>query len=116
VEEATDFVRVEGFVMKPEFAKRSRGEQYFFVNERFIRSNYLEHAVRSAYDELVARDNYPGWFLHMEHRPGVDRHQHPPHQDGDQVPRRPHGVRHRARGGAARAGAAQHHPEPRLRA
>jgi DNA mismatch repair protein MutL len=53
VEEGTDLISVRGFVGKPEFAKRSRGEQYFFVNRRYIRSNYLEHAVRKAYDELA---------------------------------------------------------------
>ncbi|MBZ0205965.1 MAG: DNA mismatch repair endonuclease MutL [Flavobacteriales bacterium] len=78
VEEATEFLRVEGFITKPEFAKRSRGEQYFFVNRRFIRSPYLEHAVRRAYDELVARDNYPGWFLFLELDPSwIDINIHP---------------------------------------
>ncbi|MGB6046226.1 MAG: DNA mismatch repair endonuclease MutL [Flavobacteriales bacterium] len=78
VEEATEFLKVEGFITKPEFAKRSRGEQYFFVNRRFIRSPYLEHAVRRAYDELVARDNYPGWFLFLELDPSwIDINIHP---------------------------------------
>jgi DNA mismatch repair protein MutL len=78
VEEATEFVRVEGFVTKPEFAKRNRGEQYFFVNSRFIRSPYLEHAVRRAYEELIARDNYPGWFLFLELDPAwIDINIHP---------------------------------------
>lgn len=78
VEEKTEIVKVEGFVTKPEFAKRSRGEQYFFVNHRFIRSAYLEHAVRRAYDELIARDNYPGWFLFLELDPAlIDINIHP---------------------------------------
>ena len=78
VEEATEFLRVEGFITKPEFAKRSRGEQYFFVNRRFIRSPYLEHAVRRAYEELIARDNYPGWFLFLELDPSwIDINIHP---------------------------------------
>lgn len=78
VEEATDFVSVQGFVGKPEFAKRTRGEQFFFVNRRFIRSNYLEHAVRKAYNELVARDNYPSWFLFLEIDPvQIDINIHP---------------------------------------
>ena len=78
VEEATEFLRVEGFITKPEFAKRSRGEQYFFVNRRFIRSAYLEHAVRRAYEELIARDNYPGWFLFLELDPSwIDINIHP---------------------------------------
>lgn len=78
VEESTEFIRVEGFILKPEFAKRSRGEQYFFVNRRFIRSPYLEHAVRKAFDELVAKENYPGWFLFLELDPAwIDINIHP---------------------------------------
>ena len=78
VDETTDIVRVEGFTGKPEFAKRTRGEQYFFVNGRFIRSGYLEHAVRRAYDELVPRDHYPGWFLFLHIDPAfIDINIHP---------------------------------------
>lgn len=78
VEEATGLVRVEGFITKPEFAKRSRGEQYFFVNQRFIRNPYLEHAVRKAYAELIAKENYPGWFLFLELDPAwIDINIHP---------------------------------------
>lgn len=78
VDEHTDFVNVTGFVGKPEFAKRSRGEQYFFVNRRFIRSNYLEHAVRKAYDELVSRENFPSWFLFIDIDPAqIDINIHP---------------------------------------
>ncbi len=78
VEESTEFLHVEGFITKPEFAKRSRGEQYFFVNRRFIRSPYLEHAVRRAYEELIQRDNYPGWFLFLELDPAwIDINIHP---------------------------------------
>lgn len=78
VEESTEFVRVEGFVLKPEFARRNRGEQYFFVNQRFIRSPYLEHAVRKAYAELIAKENYPGWFLFLDLDPAwIDVNIHP---------------------------------------
>ncbi|MBL0128597.1 MAG: DNA mismatch repair endonuclease MutL [Flavobacteriales bacterium] len=78
VEEGTEIVRVAGFVGKPEFAKRTRGEQYFFVNRRFIRSNYLEHAIRKAYDELVTRDSFPSWFLFFELDPAqIDINIHP---------------------------------------
>ncbi|MBK8533435.1 MAG: DNA mismatch repair endonuclease MutL [Flavobacteriales bacterium] len=78
VEESTEFLQVGGFVGKPEFAKRSRGEQYFFVNRRYIRSNYLDHAVRKAYDELVSRENYPSWFLFLELDPAqIDINIHP---------------------------------------
>ncbi len=78
VEEATEIIRVDGFIVKPEFAKRSRGEQYFFVNRRFIRSGYLEHAVRRAYEELVTKDSYPGWFLFLDLDPAqIDINIHP---------------------------------------
>jgi len=78
VEEGTDLLGVDGFIGKPEFAKRSRGEQYFFINRRFVRSNYLEHAVRKAYEELVARDAHPAWFLFLEMDPAhIDINIHP---------------------------------------
>lgn len=78
LEESTDFMRVSGFIAKPEFAKRSRGEQYFFVNHRFIRSSYLDHAVRRAYEELITRDNYPSWFISLELDPAwIDINIHP---------------------------------------
>lgn len=78
VEEATGHLSVSGFIGKPEFARRTRGEQYFFVNRRFIRSSYLEHAVRAAYDELVPRDHHPAWFLFLELDPGqIDINIHP---------------------------------------
>ncbi len=78
VDEHTDFVSVRGYVGKPEFAKRTRGEQFLFVNRRFIRSGYLEHAVRTAYDELLPRDSHPGWFLYLEIDPAqIDINIHP---------------------------------------
>lgn len=78
VEEGTDVVSVTGFVGKPEFAKRSRGEQFFFVNRRYIRSSYLEHAIRRAYEELVARDAHPSWYLFIELDPAwIDINIHP---------------------------------------
>lgn len=78
VDETTDFVSITGFVGKPEFSKRSRGEQYFFVNRRFIRSPYLEHALRKAYEELVARDVHPSWYIYLELDPAlIDINIHP---------------------------------------
>jgi DNA mismatch repair protein MutL len=78
VDEDSGLLKVSGFIGKPEFAKRSRGEQYFFVNHRFIRSNYLEHALRKAYDELVSRENYPSWFLFIDLDPAqIDINIHP---------------------------------------
>ena len=70
VSEETEILKIEGFVLKPEFGKKSRGEQFFFVNDRFIKSPYLHHAVASAFDGLVKNDIHPGYFLFLE----VDTH------------------------------------------
>jgi DNA mismatch repair protein MutL len=78
VEEGTDIVSVQGFVGKPEFAKKTRGEQFFFVNKRFIKNSYLNHAVASAYRELMPRDAHPLYFLYMEIDPSeIDVNIHP---------------------------------------
>ena len=53
VQESTEIIEINGFVAKPEFAKKSRGEQFFFVNDRFIKSGYLHHAVTSAFEGLL---------------------------------------------------------------
>ncbi|MBK9194287.1 MAG: DNA mismatch repair endonuclease MutL [Flavobacteriales bacterium] len=78
VEESTEFVSVMGFTGKPEHAKRTRGEQFFFVNRRFIRSNYLDHAVRVAYDALLPKDHHPSTWLFLELDPAhIDINIHP---------------------------------------
>lgn len=78
VEEGTDIVKVQGFVGKPEFAKKTRGEQFFFVNNRFIKNSYLNHAVASAFKELMPRDAHPMYFLYMEIDPAeIDVNIHP---------------------------------------
>ena len=65
INEQTDIVTIEGFVAKPEFAKRKRGEQFFFVNDRFIKSSYLNHAVVSAFDGLLENGIHPSYFLYL---------------------------------------------------
>jgi DNA mismatch repair protein MutL len=78
VEETTDIVKVTGFIGKPEFAKKTRGEQYFFVNNRFIKSPYLNHAIQKAYEELLPSDQYASYFLQMELDPAkIDINIHP---------------------------------------
>lgn len=66
VAENTDIVAINGFVTKPEFAKKTRGEQYFFVNNRFIKNAYLNHAVQSAFDQLLNKDQFPSYFINMQ--------------------------------------------------
>lgn len=78
VEEETPIVKIRGFITKPEFAKKSRGEQFFFVNHRFIKSPYLHHAVVSAFEGLIRSDTYPGYFLYLEVNPAsLDINIHP---------------------------------------
>jgi DNA mismatch repair protein MutL len=65
ISEQTDILTIEGFVAKPEFSKRKRGEQFFFVNYRFIKSSYLNHAVINAFDGLLENGAHPSYFLYL---------------------------------------------------
>lgn len=78
VDEETDLIRISGFVVKPEAAKKTRGEQFFFVNDRFIKSPYLHHAITDALKELVPDKAHPGYFLRLEVEPSfIDVNIHP---------------------------------------
>ncbi|MGM0933290.1 MAG: DNA mismatch repair endonuclease MutL [Bacteroidota bacterium] len=78
VTEETELVEISGFVGKPEFAKKSRGEQFFFVNNRFIKSPYLNHAVTAAFDGLLKEKSYPSYFLYLKVDPrSIDINIHP---------------------------------------
>ncbi len=66
VEESTDYVKIYGYTGKPEFAKLKRGEQFFFVNKRFIKSPYLNHAILTAYEGLIKDKAYPSYFIFFE--------------------------------------------------
>jgi len=78
VNEDTEIVKISGFVLKPEFAKRSRSEQFFFVNDRFIKSAYLNHAVTAAFEGLLKDRAYPGYFLALQVDPKtIDINIHP---------------------------------------
>ncbi|TVQ83390.1 MAG: DNA mismatch repair endonuclease MutL [Bacteroidetes bacterium] len=78
IDESTEIVMLKGFVLKPEFAKKSRGEQYFFVNNRYVRSPYLNHAVEYAYADLIPDDSYPSFFIFLEIEPShIDVNVHP---------------------------------------
>ena len=82
VEETTDFLRVFGFIGKPEFAKKYRGEQFFFVNERFIKSSYLNHALTTAYQELLKPKTYPFYIVFIDIDPArIDVNVHPTKQE-----------------------------------
>jgi DNA mismatch repair protein MutL len=78
VEEDTPIVKIKGFVIKPEFAKKTRGEQFFFLNKRFIKSAYLHHAVQSAFEQLLPTDSFASYFLLLEVDPKtIDINIHP---------------------------------------
>ena len=82
VKEETDYMNVYGFVGKPETAKKTRGDQYFFVNNRFIKSAYLNHAVMNAYQEMISPDSFPMYVLFIELDPTqVDVNVHPTKQE-----------------------------------
>jgi len=69
---------LEGFVLKPSFSKKTRGQQFFFVNRRFIRSTFLHHSVISAYEGLLQPDHHPGYILFLEVDPEtIDINIHP---------------------------------------
>jgi DNA mismatch repair protein MutL len=63
INEETDVVKITGYVGKPESAKKRRGDQYFFVNNRFIKSPYLHHSVAEAYKDLISSDSHPAYYL-----------------------------------------------------
>ncbi len=78
VEEDTTIIKLRGFVGKPEFARKTRGEQFFFVNSRFIRDAYLNHAVMTAYEELLPDDSFPLYVLFIDIDPAkIDINVHP---------------------------------------
>ncbi|MGJ1268785.1 DNA mismatch repair endonuclease MutL [Sphingobacterium spiritivorum] len=78
VEEETSIITINGFIGKPEFAKKTRGEQFFFVNKRFIKDPYLNHAVLNAYEEILAADSYPLYVLFIDIDPAkIDINVHP---------------------------------------
>ncbi len=82
VQEQTDYLNISGFVGKPETAKKTRGDQYFFVNNRFIKSAYLNHAVMNAFAELIPKDSFPLYVLFIDLDPAqIDINVHPTKQE-----------------------------------
>ena len=78
VHQETDRVVIHGYIVKAEYAKKTRGEQYFFVNKRFIKHPYLHHAIENAFLEMIPKDSFPGYFLDIEVDPAdTDVNIHP---------------------------------------
>ena len=77
-QEETAFVKVTGYIGRPESAKKTRGEQFLYVNQRFIRNNYLNHAVMSAFEGLLQDNSFPFYVLFIEIDPKhIDVNVHP---------------------------------------
>ena len=82
VEERTDIINISGYIGKPETAKKTRGEQFFFVNNRFIKSGYLNHALTTAYEELLPDKKHPLYVIFFEIDPSkIDVNVHPTKQE-----------------------------------
>lgn len=78
VNQQTDSVSIEGYIVKAEFSRKTRGEQYFFVNKRFIKHPYLHHAIENAFLELLPKDSFPSYFLNITIDPTeIDVNIHP---------------------------------------
>jgi DNA mismatch repair protein MutL len=78
VSETTELVTISGFVLKPDFAKKSRHQQFFFVNNRFVKSGYLHHAVLASFEGLLSQNFQPGYFLYLNVPPSqLDINIHP---------------------------------------
>ncbi len=78
VEETTSMVEINGFIGKPELAKKTRGEQYFFVNGRFIKDYYLNHAINKAFEDLIPDNYFPSYFINIKIDPKlIDVNIHP---------------------------------------
>lgn len=78
VDEATEILKLSGFVGKPEFSRKTRSEQFFFVNNRYIKSAYLNHAINAAFEGLLKPGYHPSYFLNLEVNPNsIDINIHP---------------------------------------
>ena len=78
VEETTEILSISGFVGKPEYSKKSRGEQFFFVNNRYVKSPYLNHSISSAFEGLLQPGRHPSYFLYLQVDPNsIDINIHP---------------------------------------
>ena len=78
VRQETEKIKINGYIVKSEYSKKTRGDQYFFVNKRFIKHPYLSHAVEGAYMEMIPKDNFPGYFINIDIDPAeIDINIHP---------------------------------------
>lgn len=82
ISEETEVVNIAGYVGDPEISKKARGEQYIFVNRRFVKSPYLSHAIKSAYQNLLQEGQHPFYLLYLDMDPSkIDINVHPTKQE-----------------------------------
>ena len=82
VHQKTDYVQINGFIGKPEIAKKTRGDQYFFINNRFIKSFYLNYAIANAFENLIPKDSFATYIIFIEIDPAnIDINVHPTKQE-----------------------------------
>lgn len=78
VSEETEVAAFSGLVGKTDAVKKTQGDQYIFVNKRYIKSNYLNHAIRTAYEDLIPKDVFPAYFIFLDVDPSnIDINVHP---------------------------------------
>jgi len=78
IENNTEIVEIKGFIGKPEKALKTRGQQYFFVNNRFMKHPYFYHAVKEAYKNIIAPNTHPSFFIYLKVKPeAIDINIHP---------------------------------------
>jgi len=78
VQETTNLIEIKGFISKPEYSKKIRGEQYLFVNNRFIKSQYLNNSIIKAYSQYIPENTYPSYFIYLTIDPSkIDVNIHP---------------------------------------
>ena len=78
IEEDTNIVSIKGFLGKPDAAKKTRGEQFFFVNHRFFKDSYFHHAISKAFDGMISEKHYPSYCIYLEVDPAkIDVNIHP---------------------------------------
>ncbi len=78
IQEHTSIIRINGYLTRPEISKKIKGDQYFFINKRFIKNRYLQHGIMAAYEGLLPTDSFPAFFINLEIDPSeIDVNIHP---------------------------------------
>ncbi|HHT03721.1 MAG TPA: DNA mismatch repair endonuclease MutL [Bacteroidales bacterium] len=78
IEEEMNSIKISGFIVKAEYAKKNKSEQFFFVNKRFMRNHYLANSIDRAYQGLIPEKTYPAFFISIEIDPeSIDVNIHP---------------------------------------